>query len=80
MAPKILPGPGNNAAGVLAALLPGSKLFTDLATARQIYGSMHLKAKNGKISVVLTRLQEAKLIFEQHTQTLFNKDLFKTIY
>jgi hypothetical protein len=49
-------------------------LRLDRSTARYIY-----KAKNGKILVVLTRLQEAKLIFEQHTQTFFNKDLFKTI-
>jgi hypothetical protein len=44
------------------------------ATARYIY-----KAKNGKLLVVLTPSQKAKLIFEQYVQTLFIKGLFKTI-
>jgi hypothetical protein len=41
-----------------------------MATARYIY-----KAKNGKLLVVLTPSQKAKLIFEQYKQTLFNKNL-----
>jgi hypothetical protein len=31
--------------------------------ARQIYGSIHYKAKNGKLLVVLTQALKAKLIF-----------------
>jgi hypothetical protein len=50
------------------------RLWLDRSTARYIY-----KAKNGKLLVVLTPSQKAKLIFEQYIQTLFNKDLFKTI-
>jgi hypothetical protein len=44
-------------------------------TARYIY-----KAKNGKLLVVLTPSQKAKIIFEQYIQTLYNKDLFKPSY
>jgi hypothetical protein len=49
------------------------------------YGSTDLrldtstKQKNGKLLVVLTPSQKAKLIFEQYVQTLFIKGLFKTI-
>jgi hypothetical protein len=44
----------------------------DRSTARYVY-----KARNGKLLLVLTASQKAKLIFEQYMQTLFNKDLFK---
>ncbi len=53
----------------LVTSLEGLRL--DRSTARYIY-----KAKNGKLLVVLTPSQKAKLIFEQYIQTLFNKDLF----
>ncbi len=46
-------------------------LRLDRSTARYIY-----KAKNGKLLVVLTPLQKAKLIFEQYIKTLFNKRSF----
>jgi hypothetical protein len=46
-------------------------LRLDRSTAQYIY-----KAKKGKLLVVLTPLQKAKLIFEQYIQTLFYKGLF----
>jgi hypothetical protein len=57
------------AGNVLKLAKKGLRL--DRSTARHIY-----KAKNGKLLVVLTPAQKAKLIFEQYIQTLFNKDLF----
>jgi hypothetical protein len=46
-------------------------LRLDRSMDRYIY-----KAKNGKLLVILTPSQKAKLIFEQYIQTLFSKDLF----
>jgi hypothetical protein len=46
------------------------------ATARQIYGSIHLQSQKWLTIGGTDPSQKAKLIFEQYIQTLFNKYLF----